>query len=109
MALARVTVISRAVLLIFIGVHIARAAGPESVTTYHYDNYRTGWNSNETILTHANVNSSSFGLLYSVPLNDQVDAQPLYMPAVSITAGQNQGIHDVVYIATESNTVYAID
>ena len=109
MALAKVSALSRAVLLVFIGAHIARAAGPLSVTTYHYDNYRTGWNANETILTRASVNSSSFGFLYSLPLNDQVDAQPLYIPAVNITAGQNLGIHDVVYIATESNTVYAID
>src|SRR5258708_38961621 len=81
----------------------------QSVTTYHYDNNRTGWNSNEPNLTPANVSSSYFGLLQSVALDDQVDTQPLYMPAVNITAGPNQGAHDVVYIAAESNTVYAID
>ncbi len=53
--------------------------------------------------------SSSFGLLQTVPLDDQVDAQPLVVPGVQITAGKNQGTHDVVYIATEGNTVYAID
>jgi hypothetical protein len=87
----------------------AVAAGPASVTTYHYDNYRTGWNSNETTLTPANVNASSFGVLHSVALGDQVDAQPLYMPAVNITAGSHQGIHDVVYVAAENNTIYAVD
>ncbi len=81
----------------------------QSVTTYHYDNYRTGWNQNETILTPYNVNSASFGLLHSVTLDDQVDAQPLYMPGVHITAGSNQGVHNVVYVATEGDTVFAID
>ena len=81
----------------------------ETVTTYHYDNYRTGWNQNETILTPANVNSSSFGLLQEVDLDDQVDAQPLVVPGVNITAGNYQGTHDVVYVVTENDTVYAID
>jgi hypothetical protein len=87
----------------------AQASWAQSVTTYHYDNYRTGWNSNETMLTPGNVNSSSFGLLHSVALNDQVDAQPLYLPSVNITAGHYQGTHNVVYVVTESDTVYAID
>jgi hypothetical protein len=85
------------------------AAMAQAVTTYHVDNNRTGWNSHETVLTPANVGSSAFGLLKSVPLNDQVDAQPLFVPGVNITAGGSKGIHDVVYVATESNTVYAID
>jgi hypothetical protein len=85
------------------------AAGQTAVTTYHYDNNRTGWNQNEAVLTPANVASSSFGLLQTVALNDQVDAQPLVVPGVQITAGQSSGTHDVVYVATEGNTVYAID
>jgi hypothetical protein len=80
-----------------------------SVTTYHYDNYRTGWNSQETVLTPGNVSSYSFGLLTTVSLDDQVDAQPLVVPNVTITAGKYAGRHDVAYVATESNTVYAID
>ncbi|MGA9308407.1 MAG: Ig-like domain-containing protein, partial [Candidatus Sulfotelmatobacter sp.] len=79
------------------------------MTTYHYDNYRTGWNPNETILTPAIVSSSYFGYLQSITLDDQVDSQPLYMPGVNITAGLYQGTHNVVYVATENNTVYAID
>jgi len=109
MRLRRISALCRSVLLVCLGVATARAAGPQSVTTYHYDNYRTGWNSNETILTPANVDSSSFGVLHTVPLNDQVDGQPLYMPAVNITAGPHEGTHDVLYVATESNTIYAID
>ena len=71
-----------------------------SVTTYHNDNYRTGWNSSETVLTPANVNASSFGLLTRVKLDDQVDAQPLLVPSVNITAGGHQGTHSVVYVVT---------
>ncbi len=87
----------------------ATPALSQLVTTYHYDNHRTGWNSSETILTPAIVSSSYFGHLQSITLDDQVDSQPLYMPGVNITAGPYQGTHDVVYVATESNTVYAID
>jgi hypothetical protein len=87
---------------------LVNAQGP-AVTTYHYDNYRTGWNSSETILTQANVNATSFGLLQSVRLDDQSDTQPLYVPSVNVTAGPFPGIHNVVYVATGNNTVYAID
>jgi hypothetical protein len=85
------------------------ALAQTTISTYHNDNYRTGWNSTETTLTPATVASSSFGLLETVPLDDQVDAVPLIVPGVNITAGSNQGTHDVVYIATGNNTVYAID
>lgn len=85
------------------------AAAQTAVTTYHNNNYRTGWNSSETTLTPANVNASSFGLLATVAVNDQVDAQPLVVPGVSITSGTHQGLHDVVYVATGNDTVYAID
>jgi len=95
---------------LFILIRSFLATGQVAVTTYHYDNNRTGWNNNETVLTPANVNSSTFGLLATVALDDQVDAQPLLVPGVMITAGQYQGTtHDVVYVATEGNTVYAID
>jgi hypothetical protein len=80
-----------------------------AVTTHHYDNKRTGLNSHESILTPANVGTSSFGLLQTITLDDQVDAQPLMVPNVNITAGSSQGLHDVVYLATENNTIYAID
>ena len=79
-----------------------------SVTTYHYDNSRTGWNSDELILTPANVNSTTFALLKTAILDEQVDGQPLVVPGVNITAGPKQGMHDVVYLATEGNTIYAI-
>ncbi|MGA7908080.1 MAG: hypothetical protein WCA16_11790 [Candidatus Sulfotelmatobacter sp.] len=85
------------------------ARAQTSVTTYHYDNNRTGWNSAETQLTPANVATTKFGLLKTVKLDDQIDAQPLVVPGVNITAGSHQGIHDVVYVVTENDTVYAVD
>ena len=100
----RVVMVIPAMVLIPVG-----ALAQTTVTTYHYDTYRTGWNNTETTLTPANVSSSSFGLLHNVALGDQVDSQPLVVPGVTITAGTSQGQHDVVYVATEGNTIYAID
>jgi hypothetical protein len=86
-----------------------------AVTTYHYDNLRTGWNCNETILTPAIVGSSSFGLLSTTTLDAQINAQPLFVPGQNITAGASlaagaiPGTYDVVYVATEANSIYAID
>ncbi len=85
------------------------AAAQTAVTTYHNDNNRTGWNKTESVLTPANVGKATFGLLQKVTLDDQVDAQPLVVPGVMITAGNFVGTHDVVYVATENNSVYAID
>ena len=85
------------------------AAAQVSVTTYHYDNYRTGWNSNETTLTVAALQTSAFAVLGKVALDDQVDAQPLVVPGVTIKAGKFKGLHDVVYVATDNNSIYAID
>jgi hypothetical protein len=98
-----------AVMIIFVSAGAPSTAAQTAVTTYHYDNYRTGWNQNESSLTPANVTTKSFGVLHTVTLNDQVDAQPLVIPSVEITSGAHQGVHDVVYVATEGNTVYAID
>jgi hypothetical protein len=79
-----------------------------NITTHHYNALRTGWNKHEAILTLSNVASSSFGpTIAPVGLDEQVDAQPLVMRQQSIAG---QGIHStVVYVATENNTIYAID
>jgi hypothetical protein len=77
------------------------------VVTYHYDGQRTGWNSRETALSASNVNSASFGLLSSVAVDDQIDAQPLLVTKQSIQGVA--GNRDVVYVATEGNSLYAID
>src|SRR5580704_16637381 len=76
------------------------------VTTYHYDNLRTGQNTHETTLTHSNVNSSTFGLLGAFPVDGHVDAQPLYLSGVAIAG---QGTKNVLYVVTEHDSVYAFD
>jgi hypothetical protein len=76
------------------------------VTTYHYDNLRTGENTHETTLTHANVNSLTFGLLGAIPVDGHVDAQPLYLSGVAIAG---QGTKNVLYVVTEHDSVYAFD
>jgi len=75
------------------------------VTTYHNDNYRSGANLNESILTTSNVSTQSFGKLQVFPVQGYVYAQPLYVPGVSVSGV----LHDVVYIATEHDQVYAYD
>jgi len=76
------------------------------VTTYHYDNLRTGQNLNETTLTAANVISAKFGKLGELMVDGKVDAQPLYLSSVSITG---VGTKNVLYVATEHGSVYAFD
>src|SRR5271166_3132945 len=81
--------------------------GPALVTTYHYDTLRTGWNNQETMLTASSF-PSTFGILKTVQLDDQVDVQPLVVPGSQIANG-GLTTDDVAYVATENNTVYAID
>ncbi len=85
-----------------------------SVLTFHNDITSSGVNANETQLSPANVKVGSFGKIFTTPLDGQVYAQPLVDPAISIVAGVNTaadgvGTHDVVFVATEHDSVYAID
>ena len=76
-----------------------------SVLTQHNDNTRSGWNDNETALTTSNVNVQQFGQVFALTVDDQVYAQPLVVGHLLIAGGT----HNVVYVATVNNTVYAFD
>jgi hypothetical protein len=82
------------------------AWGQFTVVTQHNDIGRTGQNNNEVTLNPSNVNSSQFGLLFSQPVDGQIYAQPLYMQALQIPGA---GTHNVVFVATENDSVYAFD
>lgn len=77
-----------------------------AVTTWHYDNARTGANTKETILTPQNVESTGFGKLFSHTLDGAMIGQALYLPGVKIPG---KGTHNVVYAATMHDSVYAFD
>jgi hypothetical protein len=76
-----------------------------NVLTQHNDNTRAGFNSHETVLTAANVNAKQFGLLFALHVDDYVFAQPLVYGNLNISSGT----HNVVFIATVNNSVYAFD
>ena len=80
-------------------------AGTVSVLTYHNDDVRDGANLNETVLNSSNVNSHQFGQVAALQVDAQVYAQPLYVPNLNIGGVQ----HNVVFVATENDTVYAFD
>jgi hypothetical protein len=77
-----------------------------AVTTWHYDNARSGANPDETFLTPQNVNAKQFGKLFTQPVDGQVIGQALYLPGIAIPKA---GVHNVVYVTTMNDSVYAFD
>ena len=84
---------------------VVAAGTTADVVTYHNDNARTGQNLNEVILTPANVNSSNFGKLNFFSTDGKVDGQPLYLSSLNLAGGT----HNVLYVVTEHDSVYALD
>lgn len=93
-----------AALVVLVGVLFLPGAMAVNVIMQHNDLSRTGANTSETILTPANV-ATSFGPLFTNGVDGQVYAQPLYVQNLNISGGA----HDVVFVCTESNSVYAFD
>ncbi len=102
--------VTAAILLIFLFCG-STAYAQTSVLTEHNDISRSGANTNETILNPSNVNTSSFGKLFSQLVDGYVFAQPLYVPGVTMGSGTAQAgtTHNVVFVATENDSVYAFD
>lgn len=87
----------------------SRLAPSVSVLSYHNDAASTGQDLAESALTPANVNAATFGKQFSTLVDGQVFAQPLYVPGVTITVGASLGIHNIVLVATERDSLYALD
>lgn len=92
--------------LLAIFLAVTASALPAQVTTSQYNNFRTGATLHETILTPQNVNAAQFGKLGAFKVDGPVYAQPLFLPGVEIAG---KGTHDVIYVATEHDSVYAFD
>jgi outer membrane protein assembly factor BamB len=84
---------------------VAHATPAVPVLTFHNDNARSGWNARETRLTPTTVASSAFGRAWSVAVDGEVYGSPLYVPGLTIDGH----VRNVVYAATENDSVYAID
>src|SRR5882762_1741408 len=93
-------------LLVVCSAFLSSSFAQPPLLTSRGDISRSGANTNETLLTPSNVSKNSFGRLFSFPVDYVVMAQPLYMPNVNIPG---QGTHNVIYIVTQADSVYAID
>jgi hypothetical protein len=95
-----------ALFLVLVTLHPRLAPAQTSVVTWHYNNSRNAVDTTETVLTPANVNPRGFGKLYTQPLDGLVVGHPLYLPSLSIPGN---GVHNVVFVATMEDSVYAFD
>jgi len=93
-------------LLVVCSAFLSSSFAQPPLLTSRGDISRSGASTNETLLTPTNVSKNSFGRLFSVPVDYVVMAQPLYVPNVNIPG---QGTHNVIYIVTQADSVYAID
>ncbi|NNM89226.1 MAG: hypothetical protein HKL95_12005 [Phycisphaerae bacterium] len=99
---ARLAVVSR----------VAAAVGHDgsgNVLTYHNDGFNNGLNSQERILEPRNVASARFGKLFTVHLAGAESGQPLFKSKVNITVGRHQGVQNVVFVALNNDSVWAIN
>lgn len=99
----------RACLSGFVSLSLASSVRAVSVDNYHNDTSSSGVNASETNLTPANVNATNFGKLFSTYVDGLIQAQPLFVPGVVVTNGPNAGTHDLVFVATQHDSLYAID
>jgi Big-like domain-containing protein len=99
-------VLTFAVVFLILCLGCSLALGQNNVLTQHNDNTRSGLNANEVLLTPANVNVNTFGKLFTQNVDGQIAGQPLYVSQILMGDGL---VHNVVFVATQNNTVYAFD
>ena len=93
-------------LMLILALAVRLPAVAQNVTTSQYDNARTGSNQQETILTPRNVNVNHFGKIFTLKVDGDIYAQPLFLAGLDIPG---KGRHDVLIVATEHDSVYAFD
>jgi hypothetical protein len=98
--------LAAATLVVVLSTRTATTSTGTDVVTYHNDVARTGQNLNESILTPATVSVTTFGKIGVFSVDGKVDAQPLHLSSVTIPGN---GTHDVLYVATSHDSVYAMD